>query len=395
MNRSRFLDIHILHMVGAANLNRDEAQEPKTIQLGGSTRAMVSSQAWKRPVGLVMEDVLGEYSARTRMVPPVVAERLRQLGWPEDLAAFAAAQVARSAGPKGLKTNPQQGHRTQAMLLLSVDAVDEIVALCVSHRLALEAAFAKAADSKDPAAPVLPTGQVSEQLVRRTATISLLGRMLAELPGGHVEAAVQMAPAFTVNTADPQPDFFTTVEHWPAPGERGSAHLQTAFLVSGVFYRYTTVNITDLLHNLHDLDGREIEARDLIALFARSFITAMPQAKKTSTAPHTLPDLVHYVVRDRRPVSYAAAFDRPVKAAPGGGHTEPARQTLADYARRVDRLIGTADRVAHGHTGAFDQPLQPLGTFHDSFHDLADACAKAALDPTDPDDAPRREVGAA
>ena len=393
MNRSRFLDIHILHMVGASNLNRDEAQEPKTIELGGSTRAMVSSQAWKRPVRLDIEDELDERSARTRMLPPVVAQRLRDLGWPEDLAAFAAAQVARSGSETGLKTTPNEGHRTKAMLLIPVDVANEATLLCTSHRPALEAALAKTAGTGTPGPPVLPVDLVGELLVRRTASTDLLGRMVAELPGGHVEAAVQMAPAFTVNSADLQPDYFTAVEHWPAPGERGSAHLQTAFLVSGVFYRYTTVNITDLLHNL---GARRQEAAHLIELFARAFIRAMPQAKKTSTAPHTLPDTVHYAVRDRRPVSYAAAFDRPVKAAPGGGHTEPARQALTDYARRVDRLIGTADRIAHGHTGAFDTPLPPLGTFHPSFDTLAAACAEAALRPTAPQhDAPDTDQGAA
>ncbi|MCC3772755.1 type I-E CRISPR-associated protein Cas7/Cse4/CasC, partial [Streptomyces sp. UNOC14_S4] len=118
MTRSRFLDLHALQPVTAANLNRDEAQEPKTIHLGGAIRGMVSSQAWKRPLRLEMEDELGEPAARTRMLPVVLADRLRGEGWPRELADFAAAQIARSAKSTGLKTNAAQGHRTQAMLYL-------------------------------------------------------------------------------------------------------------------------------------------------------------------------------------------------------------------------------------------------------------------------------------
>ncbi|TXC99774.1 type I-E CRISPR-associated protein Cas7/Cse4/CasC [Streptomyces sp. ISID311] len=374
---SRFLDLHILQPVTASNLNRGESGHPKTIKLGDAERAMISSAAWKRPVRLEMEEELGESAARTRMVPPVLADALRQHGWPDDLADFTAAQIAQSAKTGGLKTNPQQGHRTQAMLYLPVDVTSRLLEICAGHRRELEQALVDQNTTGKQAPPVLPTKQIATELTRRTTTINLFGRMLAEIPTGHVDGAVQVAPAFTVHEARLQPDFFTAVEDWPRPNEAGSAHLETAFLTAGVFYRFTTVNVTALITNL---DGDTAAAQKLIDLFVWTFTMAMPRGKQNSTAPHCVPDLVHYAVRDRRPISYGAAFEQPVTTR-GQGYTIPARQTLADYAATIDRLVGTRRRIAHGHATAAGHPIDHLGTCHPGFEDLATACAAAALNP--------------
>ncbi|MFC9948895.1 type I-E CRISPR-associated protein Cas7/Cse4/CasC [Streptomyces pratensis] len=383
---ARFLDLHVLHPVTAANLNRDADNEPKTISYGNATRAFVSPQAWKRPIRLNVEQDLGEHAARTRMVPPLVAQKLQEAQWPQDLATFASAQIVQSAKTKGLKHNAAEAYRTQAMLYLPLDVIDDLVALCEKHRTDLEEAFATHTPKKK-ITPVLPTKDLAAHLTSRTASINLFGRMLAELPAGHVEAAVQMAPAFSVHRSDPQPDFFTAVEDLPQNGDAGSAHLQTAFLTTSVFYRFATINITDLRHNLGSATPTET-VNDLIELFVRHFILSMPGGKKTSTAPHTLPDLVHYAVRDRRSVSYGAAFEQPVKAAPQGGYTTPARQALTDYAATINRLLGTRHLIAHGHTSTTTKPLTTLGTHHTSFDDLAAACATEATATLTPADQP-------
>ncbi|MGP3946532.1 type I-E CRISPR-associated protein Cas7/Cse4/CasC [Streptomyces sp. 6N106] len=375
---SRFLDLHVLQPVPASNLNRGESGHPKTIKLGGAERGMVSSAAWKRPVREQMEEELGESAARTRNIPPVLADTLHQQGWPEDLATFAAAQVALSAKYKGLKTNPKEGHRTQAMLFVPADVTARLAKICTTHRGNLEQALADHKETGKAAPAILPEKEIADELTRRTTTIHLFGRMLAEIPTGHVDSAVQMAPAFTVHDTRLQPDFFTAVEDWPRPHEAGSAHLETAFLTTGVFYRFATVNITTLLEHL---DGDTAAAAKLIDLFTWTFIMAMPRGKQTATAAHSVPDLVHYAVRDRRPISYGTAFEQPVTAR-GQGYTAPARQTLADYAATIDRLVGTRRRIAHGHATAAGDPIDHLGTCHPGFEDLAAACATAALTPT-------------
>ncbi|MFI1035230.1 type I-E CRISPR-associated protein Cas7/Cse4/CasC [Streptomyces sp. NPDC020951] len=387
---ARFIDLHALHPVPASLLNRGEDNEPKTMLFGGVMRTMVSSQSWKRHIRLSLEEELDEHAVRTRKLPVRVADALREAGWSPELAAFAGAQVARSASKEGFKTEEKQDGITSAILLLA-DILPEMIALCEEHRQLLQEAhtehLATAAEQKTkdarkgpvPMPAVLPTRTVASLIRRRTATINMFGRMLAELPDAHIDGAVQMAHAFTVHESDPQPDYFTAQDDWSAPDEAGSAHLQTSFFSTGILYRYATVNLTELTRNVR---GDNAQALRLLALFAEAFIDVMPQAKKTSTAPHTLPHLVHYAVRDRRPVSYAAAFEQPVRHTRGGGHTLPAVAALSQYADSVNRLLGTRRRIAHGYAALQPEPVDHLGTAHASFDELTDTLATAAAPST-------------
>ncbi|MEV0936428.1 type I-E CRISPR-associated protein Cas7/Cse4/CasC [Streptomyces phaeochromogenes] len=387
---ARYADFHILHPLPASLLNRGEDDLPKTLQLGGVVRALVSSQSWKRAIRLRLEDDLDEHAARTRMLPLRVADDLRAAGWPTDLATFAGSQIVRSATKEGLKTEENQRGITSATLYLPRDVLDDLTDLCTEHRPQLEEALtketaaqtaqAKSARKKPKPEAVLPTPAVASVIRRRTATINLFGRMLAEVPDAHVDGAVQMAPAFTVHPSSPQPDYFTAVEDWAAPNEAGSAHLQTAFFTTGLLYRYATVNLTELTRNL---SGDHEQALHLLGLFAEAFIDVMPGAKKTSTAPHTHPHLVHYAIRDRRPVSYADAFEKPVKHAPGGGYITPAVTALSQHAGALNRLLGTRRLVGCGYAILHNEPVDHLGTAHAGLDDLTDALTKAAALPAE------------
>jgi CRISPR system Cascade subunit CasC len=188
-----------------------------------------------------------------------------------------------------------------------------------------------------------------------------------------------MAHAFSVHQSGQQPDYFTAVEDWSLPHESGSAHLQTSFFTTGLLYRYATVNLTELTRNL---GGDHDQALHLLELFAEAFIDVMPGAKKTATAPHTYPYLVHYAVRDRRPVSLAAAFEQPVQSAPGGGYITPAIQVLSQHAGALNRLLGTRRLIGSGYATAHDAPVDHLGTVHAGFDDLTGALTHTAAQPS-------------
>ncbi|MEU9671441.1 type I-E CRISPR-associated protein Cas7/Cse4/CasC [Streptomyces bobili] len=365
-----YLDLSALQSVPAANLNRDDLGSPKQVRYGNAPRIRVSSQSWKRVIRHGVEQDLGEKAARTRMVPVKVKQALEKTDWPADLAEFAGAQVAASAGKKGIGTEKEW--HTSVLLFLPEAAIDELAAVCAEHREALE----KGQGSKKPG-QLLPPARIEEILKRRTASISLLGRMLAELPDANVDGAAAVAHAFTTHTAEPQRDYFTAVDDWLGESETGSGHLDTAEFSAGVFYRYATVNITDLIKNL---EGDTKAARTVLASFAEHFLLSLPQAKKNSTAPHTLPDLAYLAVREHRPLSLAAAFETPVTADPRGGFSTTSRQALATYAHQINRLTGNRSRRFHGHaTIAPDEHLTGLGEERDSYDELIEAALDAAL----------------
>ncbi|MER6145877.1 type I-E CRISPR-associated protein Cas7/Cse4/CasC [Streptomyces sparsogenes] len=370
---SVYLDLHAVQSVPAANLNRDDLGSPKTVRYGRANRIRVSSQSWKRVIRHGVEQELGEYAARTRLLPLKLQAALRHAGWPADLAEFAWTQTASAVG-KGLKTE-KEGH-TSVLLFLPESAINELTTLCQEHRAQLEAAAPK----KDKAAQVLPADKVIAILKSRTASISLFGRMLAELPGANVDGAAQVAHAMTTHASEPQRDYFTAVDDWlgqAGESETGSGHLSTAEFSAGVFYRYASVNLDDLLRNL---DNDRKLANVLISAFAEQFLMSLPQAKRTSTAPHTIPDLAYLAVRARRPVSFAAAFETPVTADRNGGYSTPSRQALATYAQQVQRLTADRGLTFHGHAGIDESPLGGLGDRYTSFPSLIDAAVAALPD---------------
>ncbi|MGW0969885.1 type I-E CRISPR-associated protein Cas7/Cse4/CasC [Streptomyces sp. NPDC002516] len=367
---SLYLDLSALQSVPAANLNRDDLGSPKQVRYGNAPRIRVSSQSWKRVIRHGVEQDLGEKAARTRMVPVRLKQALERAGWPTELAAFAGAQVAASAGKKGIGTE-KAGH-TSVLLFLPEAAIDELAAVCAEHRKDLESG-----QNKKSPGQLLPPARIEEILKRRTASISLLGRMLAELPDANVDGAAQVAHVFTTHAAEPQRDYFTAVDDWLGEAETGSGHLDTAEFSAGVFYRYATVNVTDLVKNL---EGDTKAARTVLSSFAEHFLLSLPQAKRNSTAPHTLPDLAYAAVREHRPLSLAAAFETPVAADAQGGFSKNSRTALATYAQGINRLTGERSRRFHGHaTIAPEERLDGLGTEIDSYDQLIEAAVDAAL----------------
>ncbi|MFC9431275.1 type I-E CRISPR-associated protein Cas7/Cse4/CasC [Streptomyces sp. NPDC056987] len=350
----RFLDVHVLQTLPYSNVNRDDLGSPKSMVFGGTTRTRVSSQAWKRPTRLAVEEAIGEQAVRTRRLPQQVTSELTsgERGWPQELAELAGAQVIRSAETK---LALEKGDRSTASLLFLPDsAVTELADLAQEHRPALEKALGNRAAS---AKALLPKDAVHEVLRSRNGSIALFGRMLAEIPGAGVDGAVQVAHAFTTHSTSVQADFFTAVDDadkWAT--DAGSAHMNTGEFSSGVFYRYATLDLDSLTKSIND----PATARTLADAFVTAFINSLPGAKKTSTAPHTPPDLVHLSVRSDRPLSLAAAFEEPVRAREKGWGTV-SRTALSDYADRVGKLLGTAGVVHSAYAGIDDEKRPGLG----------------------------------
>jgi CRISPR system Cascade subunit CasC len=364
---ARFIDIHLLHTLPYANINRDDLGSPKSVQFGGAERTRVSSQCWKRAVRLALERSLGQRAVRTRRLPLEIAVRLRDdSGWPEDLATFAGQQVVAAVTAEGLAL--ESGGETSVLLYLPVGAVEDLTAVCVEHQAELRAAL-PASSGKAPkkAGTVLPRDAVNEVVAGRNAIINLFGRMLAELPTSNVDGAVQVAHAFTTHGTDPQVDFFTAVDDLLPAGETGSGHMNSAEYSAGTFYRYASLNIADLVRNL---GGDRSLAADMAEAFLSAFITAMPEAKKNSTAPFTVPELAYVSVRRDRPVSLASAFEGPVRAPLDGGFSLTSRLKLDEYAGRVYQVFGTDGLLHHAHAAVEDKDLDSLGQRVGSYPDL-------------------------
>lgn len=385
MNTPKYVDIHVLQTLPFSNVNRDDLGSPKTVVFGGAERTRVSSQSWKRAVRLHVENTLQDETVRTRRVVVGVAERLIAQGWNRDEAEAAGIQVALSAG-KGIGLKPEKDDSketiltTNVLLLLPESGIDELAELAIEHREAI-LAEAKRAKKRTDIKPKLPSDRIDEILSRRSGTINLFGRMLAELPGANVDGAVQVAHAFTTHGTDVEYDFFTAVDDIEQKLKLpGSGHMNTAQFSAGTFYRYANINLTDLLGNLdHDKDF----TRSLVKAFLSGFITTMPSGKQTATAPTTIPDLVYVTVRDDRPVSLANAFEAPVNG--DNGHLAQSARRLNTQAGAIGELLGETHVVFSAHTTAptvlppHSDTWDHLGTRVRSFDALVNGAVDAAL----------------
>jgi CRISPR system Cascade subunit CasC len=388
-----YLDIHALQTLPYSNINRDDMGAPKTMIFGSVERTRVSSQSWKRAIRLRVEQRLGEDTVRTRRVVKGVAERLIHQGWPESEAEAAGVQVALSAG-NGISLKPARNERneqiltTSVLLLLPESGIDELAALAVQHRQDILDAAAKPKKKNDKLQPVLPSDAITEILGRRSGTINLFGRMLAELPGANVDGAVQMAHAFTTHGTSVEYDFFSAVDDIEQKLKLpGSGHIDTALFSSGTFYRYANIGIADLLRNL---DNDVAFTRVLITEFLDAFIRTLPTGKQNPTAAATIPDLVHIAVRADRPVSLASAFEAPLEGA--NGYMAGSARRLVGHADQVNELLGRHQRMwaAHTITDLATSATSPsglpaeriaaaLGTAYTSFDTLTSTAVDAAL----------------
>ncbi|EIE98890.1 type I-E CRISPR-associated protein Cas7/Cse4/CasC [Saccharomonospora glauca] len=385
MSTPKYIDIHVIQTLPFSNVNRDDTGSPKTVEFGGVERTRVSSQSWKRVVRQHVEEAVGGETVRTRRVVVGVAERLIKQGWEKPEAEAAGVQIALSAGKKiSLKQEKDESDEvvltTNVLLLLPESGIDELAALADEHREMI-LAEAKKAKKLTGMKPKLPSERINEILSRRSATINLFGRMVAELPGANVDGAVQVAHAFTTHGTAVEYDFFTAVDDIEQKLDLpGSGYMDTALFSAGTFYRYANVNLTDLLRNL---DRDTDLARVLVKTFLDGFITTVPSGKQNATAAVTLPDLVYVTVRDDRPVSLANAFEAPVGG--GDGFVRKSAHRLDSHAGAIAELLGESHVLFSAHTttpGAMPKNTEGwshLGVNARSFEKLIDDAVDVAL----------------
>src|SRR5690625_536631 len=89
------VEFHVLQSFPVTCLNRDDVGAPKTAVIGGSTRARVSSQCWKRQVRMSMQDFGIKLGIRTKKVQELVFNACLRLGASEEQAKKNAEKIAK------------------------------------------------------------------------------------------------------------------------------------------------------------------------------------------------------------------------------------------------------------------------------------------------------------
>ncbi|WP_330446051.1 type I-E CRISPR-associated protein Cas7/Cse4/CasC [Kocuria rhizophila] len=327
-----YIDFHALQTLAPNNINRGEDGAPKTAFFGGVQRQRISSQALKAAQRRSFGDYLdrSELGTRTKRVVELVAQSMVELDATADYddalklaeAAFKKAGINVSA-PKAKKSHTEpKAPAAGYLVFLGHHQVDRLA------RVLLERGEAGLATKKE-AQELLDT--------EHAVDVALFGRMVAEDATLNVDAAVQVAHALGTHAAVPDFDYYTAIDEMERLNEQtGAGMIGTLEMMSSTVYRYATLNVDQLVANLGSVDAavRAAEA------FAATFIESLPSGKQNTFAAHSLPELVSVAVRDRRPVSYVNAFEKPVEVDEGGNRRVAATTALASEAQGVEDTYG-------------------------------------------------------
>lgn len=379
---TQFFQLHVLTPYAASNLNRDDAGRPKTLNFGGAERLRVSSQSLKRAfrtsdifsdavdgkpgstdgfvgtrtLGLVtrMITTLMESKAEasqedaTKLVTSALAKAKSKVGDEESEDDDGKPPKAKAKEDKKGKLivgslNGKSGKETETNEMVNL-APEELKR---ADELAKKLAKGEALDPKEALVLVQKP---------RAADIALFGRMLADNPLYNVEAAAQVAHAFTTHRVSVEDDFYTAVDDLKsanAEADRGAGFIGVGEYGAGVFYLYINVDADQLLRNLA---GDKTLAAKTLEGFIEAALTVSPKGKQNSYASRTYASYALAELGSRAPRSLAAAFVRPVGVSSGPDEQDYLVASIARLAKlrqNFDSVYGPcATKTAHLNTVA-------------------------------------------
>ena len=317
----RHLELHILQSVPVACLNRDDFGSPKTAMFGNVQRARVSSQCWKRAVReLLMEEAPQQFGGhRTRLIIEPLRSKLEQLGFSVE----EAQQGAEKLGDALAKLdNPPT--RVKTLFFTSPQELNILASVY--------------AETKDTKKAMKALGKT---LPGDAADIALFGRMVASDHSLTLEGAAMFSHALSTHRVSNEIDFFSAVDDLkPEDAEDAGAGMTgTLEFNSATYYRFAALNLDMLKDDAHLGGLRPEELQEVVRMFVRATLTAMPAARHNSMHAATLPSFALAVVREKgHPVQLVNAFEEPVWTR--GGLAVASRKKLEEEYEHLKKTWG-------------------------------------------------------
>ena len=327
-----FINFHILISHSPSCLNRDDMNMQKSAIFGGKRRVRISSQNLKRAMRKsdYYQENLGQNSVRTKNITNLSATAIDYLKgrYDEELVKSAISLIS----GKNLEGN---------------NITDDAVAPWVLEEIAWFCEQIKQSKQDGDEEKILKkklnaSTQAMKQALASCIDVALSGRMatsglMSEI--GKVDGALAVAHVITTHEVnDSDIDWFAAVDDLQ---EQGSGHLDTQEFSSGVFYRYASLNINQLMENMGE-ENRE-SALGIASHVLQMLTTVVPSAKQQSFAAHNLADLALVSFSDL-PISLANAFECPVRAKEG--YLQPSILALHDYWREIHKGYGLDETCA-------------------------------------------------
>lgn len=342
------IQIHMLQNYVPSLLNRDDSGAAKSAPFGGRQRSRISSQCLKRSIRLsdsiqnAFKDD-GLLADRTKRLPKLVAQALREMGAEEDVVTAIAertVEIGQESKKRDSKTVDLDSLETRQLIFIGANEV-QIIA---EKLLALYNEDPKKWQKRKIDEI---TGTLGSS-VPRSVDIAMFGRMTTSAAFEDVQASIQVAHALATNELVRVYDFFTAVDDLKKAddsADAGAGMIGDVELNSSTYYKYFNIHWKGLVDNL----GGDTEvAAKAVTAFVEAAALAQPSGKQNSTAALNLPDFVLVEVSDKNvPVNYANAFLKP--ATPWAGKTlmQNSIIELDKYGQKLRRAYGLNGQRAY------------------------------------------------
>ena len=351
------LELHILKSHGASRLNRDGADRPKTINIGGVRRLRISSQSEKYSIResdifkQFLEEADQKYGAtrmvRTRragesiknLLQGKIVEHGQNPADYEDQIDAALSSLSRLFAKNGKESDTAD---TKQAIAFSETEIEYLAEMMFSMGRDGEIAINNCADTlKNMNIERSSVGPLSPEL-------QLFGRFTtASVFLKNIDTPLQLNHGFTVHEARIEHDYWTTVDDLnKSSGIQGGAHIDLRPFGAGVFYHYYCLDVPLLSRNIvaafPDLDPeKNLDlTQDLIAAFLYAALTRNPVGGQTGHANHDLPSCAYVTYGNAFPYTAQNAYECPVQPEQHGGYVKSAKKCFEQWREERKKRYG-------------------------------------------------------
>jgi CRISPR system Cascade subunit CasC len=314
MNNNPFkghrIEFHILQPFPVTCLNRDDVGAPKTAMIGGSTRARISSQCWKRQVRLAMHEFGVRLGIRSKKIADYVNKACVSLGAETEAANVCGEKISAAFSNDTLFFFSE----TEANAFAQYAAENEFDAGKFNDKELVRLSK----KTLDPAKDGLD--------------IALFGRMVAQAADLNVEAAASFSHAISTHRVSNEVEFFTALDDLAE--EPGSAHMGSLEFNSATYYRYISLDLGQLWANLCGVGLAEA-----VEVFTKALFVAVPSARQATQSGASPWEFAKIFIRKGQRLQ--APFETPVKTEKGGGFLQPSIAELTGYLAKKEKLSGS------------------------------------------------------
>lgn len=367
--RGQRIEFHILQSFPVTCLNRDDVGAPKSAVVGGTPRARVSSQCWKRQVRLALHEMGLPQGTRTKLIADLIAAECREQGATEEQAETCGQKIERifikKSEPKGKDKKAKSeedaefetaAEQTDTLLFFSPTEVKKIVGALKEKGFNPDAVI-KQKDAKKQAKELADLiGRPKLDYETDGIDIALFGRMVAQAATMNVEAASSFAHAISTHRVSNEVEFFTALDD--NKEEQGSAHMGSLEFNAATYYRYISLDLGQLWTNLA---GSNMAAA--VEAFAKALFVAVPSARQTTMSGASPWDFARIIVRKGQRLQMS--FEKAIRIE-NGSILEPSITALTAYLDKQKKLwgslFGELGMIEYGGDNGIDEVVSFLKT---------------------------------